>query len=565
MKKNIVLLSIFVFVISAFFISGCERKEPAVEETLQQIDKKLGEIEKRIEDLGKKDEEIKADLEELKRIVPALERVEEAVPKPEVRKPEVAAVYGGTLRVALEGEPPGLDPTTNPSAIIDRVMYNNLFEGLVKFDRDGRIVPGLARSWDISKDGKVYAFHLERGVKFHNGQPFTAADVKYTLDLAGDPEHKTKTHKEYYKDIGKVEAVDEHTVRVALNTVNSMFFYDLARGDSVILPKDMQPEMKTSPVGTGPFKFKEWVKGDHVTLVKNPEYYRQGVPYLDEVIFKFIDTPPARNAALKAGDIDVIGYLASPETAIEFDKDPGLKVFSGVTTGDVIMSTNNSRKPFSDVRVRRAMAYAIDRQAIIDGAMFGYGTPIGTHTSPINPNYVDLTWMHPYNPEKAKQLLAEAGYPNGFDAVIKLAPRYDYSKRSGEIIADQFKKVGINLKIELIEWGQWIDRVYRNADYDLTVIGHVEAFDIGIYANPKYYFRYDSPKFQEIIRRARGSTDLGEQSRLYAVAQYILADDAVNGFLFEAPSLPAMKKEVMGWWENYPAIAHDVTEVWIAK
>ncbi len=474
-------------------------------------------------------------------------------------------VYGGTLRAGMEGEPPGLDPTINPAAIIDRVVYNNLFEGLVKFDRHGKIVPGLAKSWDISKDGKVYTFHLEKGVKFHNGQPFTAADVKYTLDLAKDPENKTKTHKEYYKDIASVDVVDDYTVKIALSAVNSMFFYDLARGDSVILPKDMQPEMKTRPIGTGPFKFKEWVKGDHVTLVKFEQYYRPGVPYLDEAVFKFIENTPARNAALKAGDIDVIGWVASPETAVEFDKDPRLKVTSGVSTGDVIMSTNNSRKPFNDVRVRRAMAHAIDRRAILDGAMFGYGTPIGSHMSPINPNYVDLTWMYPYDPEKARQLLAEAGYPDGFDAVIKLPSIYPYSVRSGEIITDLFKKVGINLKIELIEWGQWIDRIYRNADYDLTVIGHVEAFDIGIYANPEYYFRYDNPTFQEVIRRARGSADPGEQSRLYAIAQYILASDAVNGFLFEAPSLIAMREEVMGWWKDYPAIAHDVTEVWIAK
>lgn len=229
------------------------------------------------------------------------------------------------------------------------------------------------------------------------------------------------------------------------------------------------------------------------------------------------------------------------------------------------MSTNNSRKPFNDVRVRRAMAHAIDRRAIIDGAMFGYGTPIGTHMSPINPNYVDLTWMYPYDPEKAKLLLAEAGYPNGFEAVIKLPSMYPYSVRSGEIITDLFKKVGITLKIELIEWGQWIDRVYRNADYDLTVIGHVEAFDIGIYTNPEYYFRYDNPRFQEIIKRARESADPDEQKKLYAIAQYVLADDAVNGFLFEAPSLIAMRKEVMGWWKDYPAIAHDVTEVWLAE
>jgi len=474
-------------------------------------------------------------------------------------------VYGGSLRVALEGEPPGLDPTTNPAAIIDRIVYNNLFEGLVKFNRHGKIVPSLAKSWQVSDDGRTYTFELHEGVKFHNGQPFTAADVKYTLDLARNPENKTKTHKEYYKHIMSVESTDDYTVRIALDSVNSMFLYDLARGDSVILPKDMQSEMKTHPVGTGPFKFKQWIKGDHVTLVKFGGYYRKDVPFLDEAIFKFIDTAPARNAALKAGDIDVIGYIASPETAVEFDRDPRFKVYAGVTTGDVIMSTNNSRKPFSDVRVRRAMAHAIDRKAIIEGAMFGYGTPIGSHMSPINPSYVDLTWMYPHDPEKAKQLLTEAGYPDGFEAVIKLPSMYPYSVRSGEIITDLFKRVGIKLKIELIEWGQWIDRVYRNADYDLTVIGHVEAFDIGIYANPAYYFRYDNPRFQEVIKKARGSVDTEEQKKLYAIAQYILAEDAVNGFLFAAPSLPAMRKEVMGWWEDYPAIAHDVTGVWIAK
>jgi peptide/nickel transport system substrate-binding protein len=474
-------------------------------------------------------------------------------------------VYGGSLRVALEGEPPGLDPTTNPAAIIDRVVYSNVFEGLVKFNQKGEVVPALAKSWEVSEDGKIYTFNLHTGVKFHNGHPFTAADVKYTLDLARDPENKTKVHKEYYAEISDVKAVNDETVEITLKAVNSMFLYDLARGDSVILPEGMQPEMKTKPVGTGPFKVEEWIKGDHVTLVKFDDYYRSGIPYLDEVIFKFIDTAPARNAALMAGDIDVIGYIASPETAVEFEKDDRFKIHKGVTTGDVIMSTNNSKKPFNDVRVRQAMAYAIDRKAIIEGAMFGYGTPIGSHMSPINPCYVDLTWMHPYDPEKAKQLLAEAGYPDGFEAVIKLPSMYPYSVRSGEIIADLFKKVGIQLKIELIEWGQWIDRVYMNADYDLTVIGHVEAFDIGIYANPKYYFRYDNPRFQEVIKRARGSVDPAEQKKLYAIAQYILAHDAVNGFLFEAPSLPAMRQQVMGWWKDYPAIAHDVTEVWIAK
>ncbi len=148
------------------------------------------------------------------------------------------------------------------------------------------------------------------------------------------------------------------------------------------------------------------------------------------------------------------------------------------------------------------MAYAIDRNALIKGAMSGYGIPIGSHMDPGNPYYIDLTSTYAYNPEKAKQLLAEAGYPNGFEAVIKLPERFAYAKRTGEIIADMLSQVGIKLKIELTEWGQWIDRVFKNADFDLTVIGHAEPFDINIYANPKYYFRYDNPKFQETLKKA---------------------------------------------------------------
>jgi peptide/nickel transport system substrate-binding protein len=184
---------------------------------------------------------------------------------------------------------------------------------------------------------------------------------------------------------------------------------------------------------------------------------------------------------------------------------------------------------------------------------------------PGNSYYTDLTSTYPYNPEKAKQLLKEAGYPNGFEAVIKLPERYAYAKRSGEIIADMLSQVGIKLKIELTEWGQWIDRVFKNADFDLTVIGHAEPFDINIYANPKYYFRYESPKFQETLKKAEMEPNPKVRKELYIACQKIITEDAVNGFLYVLPSLPTMKKEVMNWWKNYPMTACDVTEVWIAK
>jgi peptide/nickel transport system substrate-binding protein len=473
-------------------------------------------------------------------------------------------IYGGSITIAQGVEPPGLDPTTATSAVIPRVVYSNILEGLVKIDRNGKIAPALVRDFKISKDGKEYTFILKKGVKFHDGKPFDAEDVKFTFERLMDPKTAT-AHPEYYKDIDSVQVVDSHTVKIKMKNVNSMFLFNLARPDSIIVNKQAVDRLKSAPIGTGPFKFVEWVRGDHITLAKFDDYHRKGIPYLDKVTFKFIGDPSAQIASLKAGDIDVIAYDVSPENALLLEKDPKFKVLNGYTTTKVILSTNNSRKPFNDVRIRRAMAHAIDRTALIKGAMSGYGVPIGSHMDPGNPYYIDLTPYYPYNPEKAKQLLKEAGYADGFEAVIKLPERYVYARRSGEIIADMFSQVGIRLKIELTEWGQWIDRVFKNADYDLTVIGHAEPFDINIYANPKYYFRYDSPKFQETLKKAEMEADPKIRKELYIACQKIITEDAVNGFLYVLPSLPTMKKEIMNWWKDYPMTAVDVTEVWIQK
>ncbi len=474
-------------------------------------------------------------------------------------------IYGGSLVVAQGVEPPGLDPTTATSAAIPRVVYSNVLEGLVKIDRTGQIVPALASDYKISKDGKEYTFTLKRGVKFHDGKPFGAEDVKFTFDRLMDSQKTGTAHPEYYRDIDSIQIPDSYTVKIRLKNVNSMFLFNLARPDSVIVNQQTVDRLKTAPVGTGPFKFVEWIRGDRIILVRFEEYHRKGIPYLDKVTFKFIGDPSAQIASLRAGDIDVIAYDVSPENALLLEKDPKFKVLNGYTTTEVILSTNNSRKPFNDVRVRRAMAHAIDRNALIKAAMSGYGIPIGSHMDPGNPYYIDLTSAYPYNPEKAKQLLAEAGYPNGFEAVLKVPERYAYAKRCGEIIADMLSQVGIRLKIELTEWGQWIDRVFKNADYDLTVIGHAEPFDINIYANPKYYFRYDNPKFQETLKKAEMEPDPSKRKDLYVALQKMITEDAVNGFLFVLPSLPTMKKEVMNWWKDYPMTACDVTEVWITR
>ncbi|MGD8889924.1 MAG: ABC transporter substrate-binding protein, partial [Desulfobacterales bacterium] len=343
---------------------------------------------------------------------------------------------GGNLMVCQPAEPPGLDPTANTAAAIDRVVYANLYEGLIKVNRNGELVPGLAAKWEVSAGGRIYTFHLRQGVKFHNGESFNSQVAKWNIERAM-AEGTVNPHPEYFRGIGKIETLDDHTLVLSLKDVDALFLVHMAEGDAVMLPMKGHEDAKSNPIGTGPFKFVKWVRGDRVELQRFDGYWNPELPYLDNVTFKFIGDASAQVAALKAGDIDVIGYILAPELASEMSKDKRFKVYDGTTTAEVIMSTNNKAKPFDNKLVRQAMAYAIDRQAVIDLVMFGYGTPIGSHWSPSTPYYVDLTGKFTHNPQKAKKLLAQAGHPNGFEATIKLPAIYAYSKRAGEVIADQ--------------------------------------------------------------------------------------------------------------------------------
>lgn len=471
--------------------------------------------------------------------------------------------HGGDLHVALPAEPPGLDPTTNSSAVIDRLLYNNVYEGLVKVNRDGEVVPGLAKDWKISSDKLTYIFHLRENVQFHNGKELKAKDVEFTFRR--NMENPRIVHPEYFKPIESISTPDEKTVSIQIKEPNSSFLFNLARGDSVILPTGESESLKSHPVGTGPFQFAGWKRGSYINLTRFPQYYREGIPYLQSVRFEFISDPNARLQALRAGDIDAIAYGTNPANAKLLQQSPRFKVLNGVTTGEVILAMNNSRKPFSNLKVRKAINYGLDKEAIIEGAMFGFGQEIGSLMSPASPEYIDLTWLYPHDPEKAKKLLEESGYPDGFQAKLKLPYTYDYALRAGKIVADQLRKIGVKVEIEKVGWGQWIERVFSNADYDMTIIGHVEAFDISIYANPDYYFRYDNPRLQTLLERADRTVDSTKRKVLYGIVQWIIAEEVPSAFLFELPSLPAMKKNVMNWWRDYPIIAADVSEVWLGE
>ncbi|WP_261385988.1 ABC transporter substrate-binding protein [Tateyamaria omphalii] len=462
------------------------------------------------------------------------------------------------ITVAIQLEPPHLDPTSAAAGAIDSVLYSNVFEGLTRFMGDGSVVPGLAESWEISDDGLTYTFTLQNGVTFHDGTTMDAEDVKFTFDriLAED---SANAQKALYAAISAVEVVNPQTVRMTLSEPNGNLLFNLAWGDAVIVAPESIETIKQQPIGTGPFKFDTWTQGDSIRISQYDGYWGD-TPALTEATFKFISDPTAAFAAVMAEDIDAFIGFPAPENLPQFEADPRFQVLIGSTEGETILSTNNAVAPFDDLRVRQAVAHAIDRQAIIDGAMFGYGTPIGTHFAPHNPAYVDFAGGSAYDPEKARALLAEAGMADGFETTLHLPPP-SYARRGGEIIAAQLAEVGIKAEIINVEWAQWLETVFRGKNFGLTIVSHTEPMDIGIYANPDYYFQYDNPAFQELIATLNSTTDPDTRTNLMAKAQEMIANDAVNGYLFQLAQLAVAKAELQGLWTNMPTQATDLTGV----
>lgn len=461
------------------------------------------------------------------------------------------------LVIGIPLEPPHLDPTAGAAAAIREVTYANVFEGLTRIGSNSEVLPDLAESWTVSDDGKVYTFKLRTGVKFHDGADFSAADVKFSLDRAR-AENSLNAQKQLFAAIDKVEVVDPATVKVTLTHPQGSFLYNMGWGDAVIVSPKSADTNKEKPVGTGPFKFDSWAKGSSITLVKADHYW--GAPvFLEKVEFRIVPDAAAAVPALLSGDIQAFPFF-DPDSVAQVKDDPRFKVVVGATEGETILSINNKQPPFDKLQVRQAISYALDRKAIIDGASAGLGLPIGSHMSPTNKYYVDLTGRYPHDVARAKELLKEAGLENGFKATLKLPPP-SYARLGGEIIASELRDVGINLEIIPVEWAQWLDQVFTKKDYDLTIVSHTEPNDIDIYSRKDYYFNYDNPTFNKVIADLDLTTDEAKRRELYAQAQKILADDAVVGFLYELPKVGVWDAKLQGLWENAPIPANDLTKV----
>lgn len=471
--------------------------------------------------------------------------------------PALAGAADDSITLGMPLEPPVLDPTASAAAAVKEVTYDNIFQGLTRITEAGTVAPLLAKSWTISPDGLTYSFALQTGVTFHDGAPFDCSNVKFSYERAQAPD-STNAQKGFFEPIAGIACPDPAHAVITLKRPTGLFLNNMAAGDASIFSPASVATNKTHPIGTGPFMFKSWIKGDRVELVRNPHYW--GTPAkLASATFRFISDPSAATAAILAGDLDAFPLFPAPESLDVIRKDPRFAVVIGTTQGKTIMAVNDARKPFDDVRVRRALAYAIDRKALIE-ALGGLGQPIGSHFIPGNPGYVDLVGAYPYDPAKAQSLLAEAGVKPGTEVTIKLPPP-GYARRGGEVIAAMLEQVGLKAKLVPVEWAQWLDQVFKQSDFDLTIIAHVEPNDLDIYARDKYYFNYHSPEYKALYQKYVETTDAAARLDLLGQLQRKLSEDEPNIFLFALPKVGVWNAKLTGLWHNQPIFANDLSNV----
>ncbi|MGH8822020.1 MAG: ABC transporter substrate-binding protein, partial [Rhodoferax sp.] len=351
--------------------------------------------------------------------------------------------------------------------------------------------------------------------------------------------------------------VDDYTVVLLNKEIDPNLPFLLGQVTAVIVEPKSAAGNATQPVGTGPYKLDSWARGSSLTLVKWDGFRNPGEAKLKKVTFRFIADAAAQAAALLAGDVDAFPRISTRDVP-QFQHNPRFEVIIGGTRAKTIMAINNRHKPLDDVRVRRAILAAVDRKAVIEGGADGFGVPIGSHYVPGAPGYIDTTGINPYDPAKAKKLLAEAGVKLPLELTMTLPPPA-YARQSGEVIVSELAKVGITVKVQNVEWAQWLSSTFGGPhNFDLTIVSHVEPFDLGNYTNSNYYWGYDSKAFDTLYDKIKTTGDTAERDKLLGDAQKMLAVDAVNDFLYQ-PQFPTIaRKGVKGLWKDMPIFCNDL-------
>jgi peptide/nickel transport system substrate-binding protein len=470
--------------------------------------------------------------------------------------PALAQPKKDSVVLAMTLEPPGLDPTAGAASAIAEIVLYNIFETLTKVNGDGSVTPLLAESWSVSPDAKVYTFKLRKGVKFQNGEPFNAASVRFSLERAAAKDSVNKD-KAVFANIAAIDTPDEHTVVLTLKNSNPDLLFQLGQATAIMVEPKSVASNNTQPVGTGPYKLEAWNRGSSVTLARWDGYRNVGNVKMRRATIRFINDPAAQVASLLSGDVDAFSRVAAARSLPQFKSDKRFQVLIGGSRAKTILAINNKRKPLDDVRVRRAIAAAIDRKSVIEGAADGFGIPIGSYYTPGAPGYIDLTAMNAYDPAKARALLHQAGVQLPLELTMKLPPT-PYARQGGEVIAAMLDKVGIKVKMENIEWAQWLSGVYKDKAYDLTVIAHVEPLDFGNFSRPGYYWGYESPQFNELWAKIQATAKADERNKLMGDAQRLVAEDAVAAYLYQPTWITVANARLKGLWKDVPLFANDI-------
>ncbi|MCZ2497479.1 ABC transporter substrate-binding protein [Xylophilus sp. Kf1] len=465
-------------------------------------------------------------------------------------RPKTAVVIG----VALE--PPGLDPTVAAASSIAEVTLYNLYETLTQVNADGSVTPLLAEGWELSPDLKTLTFRLKRGVKFHNGQPFNAQAVKFSFERAAADKSVNKD-KRTFQNL-TVQVIDDFTVVLLNREIDPDLPFLLGQATAIIVEPTSADTNAAQPVGTGPYRLERFNRGASLVLAAWDGYRAPATARIRRATFRFIPDASAQAAALMAGDVDLFPRLA-PRSAGAFQGDNRFQVLVGGSRAKTIVAINHRRKPLDDLRVRRALYAAIDRKELIAGAADGYGLPIGSYYVPGAPGYVDTTGINPNDPARARQLLAEAGVKTPLELTVTLPPT-PYARQGGEVLAAQLAKVGIVCKLQNVEWAQWLASTYGGPhNYDLSIISHVEPFDLGNNAKPDYYWGYQSAEFSRLYDRIRTSPTATQRNALLGDAQRLLARDVASLYLYQPQWVTVARRGLTGIWKDLPIFVNHLS------
>ncbi len=451
-----------------------------------------------------------------------------------------------SVRLGIHLEPPMLDPTQTPSATAGEITYGNVFEGLFIINGEGELQPRLVYSYEVSDDGLVYTFQLRSNVRFHDSSTFDASVAQYSLEriIAEDSNNPQRI---LFSNILSIKAENSHQLRITLAKPDAFLLYNLALPAAVMVHPNSSAHNATQPIGTGPFSFVSWSPERSVLLERNDRYWGER-PKIQSAEFVFMQTSVGTESLLAEGLID--GLLGVTRISHRFIIRPDYRMIPRNLESKMILAINNAHPPFDDVRVRKALSHAVDRIELT--TLYGPQVEpelIGSHFPPRHPAYVDLVDYYEFNLDIARELLHEAGVESGKEIILTLPPT-DYGRYGGLMIADHLESIGFTVELDQVDWQEWMERVFTQRDYQLTLILHVEPMDINIYARDDYYFNYQNKAFKDIWEQVMDARTDEEFYQYLGKAQRQLASDAVNVFLFMRPERNFMHRQLQGIWKN---------------